>query len=78
MDEKLERLIEKILGYKTWGDRKKIDALLEYDCKMYTNLGIDSTKTQVENVKRKSRAIYRAISKINPKVGKDFLWHMDK
>lgn len=78
MDENLEKLIEKILGYKTWSDRKKIDALLEYDCNMYTNLGIDSTKTQVENVKRNSRAIYRAISKVNPKVGKDFLWHMDK
>jgi|TARA_Y100000289_G_C3906999_1_gene142507 hypothetical protein len=78
MDENLERLIEKILGYKTWSDKKKIDALLEYDCNMYTNLGIDSTKTQVENVKRNSRAIYRAISKVNPKVGKDFLWHMDK
>lgn len=78
MDENLERLIEKVLGYKTWSDKKKIDALLEYDCNMYTNLGIDSTKTQVENVKRNSRAIYRAISKVNPKVGKDFLWHMDK
>ena len=45
---------------------------------MYTNLGSDSTKTQVQDVKKKSRAIYRAISKIDSSDGKKLLYHMDK
>ena len=36
--------IDKILEFKTWSDRRKIDELLRMDCEMYTNLGIDSTK----------------------------------
>ena len=60
MDE-LIGFIDKILGYKTWSDRKKIDALLERDCSLYTNLGKESTKKERNNTKKKSRAIYRAI-----------------
>lgn len=69
---------EKILGYKTWSDKKKIDALLEYDCNMYTQLGIDSTKQQITETKKKSRIIYRAIGKIDKASGQTFLWYMDK
>jgi len=76
--EQTTNYIEKVLGYKTWSDKRKIDALLEYDCNMYTNLGSDSTKTQVQDVKKKSRAIYRAISKIDSEDGKKLLYHMDK
>lgn len=73
-----ENLIEKVLAYKTWSEKRKIDTLLEHDCNMYTNLGSDSTKKEIGEVKKKSRAIYRAISKINPSEGKMFLSHMDK
>lgn len=76
--EQTTNYIEKVLGYKTWSDKRKIDALLEYDCNMYTNLGSDSTKTQVQDVKKKSRAIYRAISKIDSEDGKKLLYHMDR
>jgi len=76
--EQTTNYIEKVLGYKTWSDKRKIDALLEYDCNMYTNLGSDSTKTQVQDVKKKSRAIYRAISKIDSADGKKLLYHMDR
>jgi hypothetical protein len=76
--EQTTNYIEKVLGYKTWTDKRKVDALLEYDCNMYTNLGSDSTKTQVQDVKKKSRAIYRAISKIDSSDGKKLLYHMDK
>lgn len=78
MNTELDDFIERVLSYKTWTDKRKIDALLEYDCSMYTNLGSESTKTERENTKKKSRHIYRAISKINYKEGKDYLWHMDK
>lgn len=73
----LERFIEKTLKYKTWSVRKKVDALLEYDCNMYTNLGIDSTKTERINTKRKSKKLYRAIQTIDADQGKKFLHYMD-
>ncbi len=76
--EQTTNYIEKVLGYKTWSDRKKIDALLEFDCNMYTNLGTESTKTQREQVKKNSRAIYRAISKIDYEDGKKLLYYMDR
>ncbi|QDP65893.1 MAG: hypothetical protein Tp133SUR523431_17 [Prokaryotic dsDNA virus sp.] len=76
MDE-IEIFIEKVLGYKTWSNRKKIDSFLEYDCNMYTNLGIDSTKTEVINTKRKSKKLYKAIQKIDAEQGKKLLYYMD-
>lgn len=76
--EVTNKLIEKVLSYKTWSDKRKIDTLLEHDCSMYTNLGTDSTKTEVLETKKKSRAIYRAIGKIDKKQGESYLWQMDK
>ena len=69
--------IDKILDFKSWSNRKKIDELLRIDCTMYTNMGTDSNKTERENTKKRSRAIYRAISKIDKEVGKSLLYHMD-
>ena len=31
--------INKVLGYKTWSDIKKIDELFKFDCDMHCNLG---------------------------------------
>jgi len=69
--------IDKILDFKSLSEKRKIDELLRIDCTMYTNLGIDSNKTEREDTKKRSRAIYRAISKINKEVGKGLLYHMD-
>ena len=77
MIEELEKFINKVLGYKTWPDRKKIDAFLEYDCNMYTNLGSDSLKSERIEAKRKSRKLYKAIQKIDPEQGKKLLYYMD-
>ena len=60
--------ITKVLEFKTWTDKRKIDELFRIDCEMYTNLGTDSTKTEREKVKAKSKAIYKSISKIDSKV----------
>jgi len=65
--------ILKILGYKTWSDKRKIDTLLELDVNMYTNLGTESTKTERSNVAKESRFIYRAIKSIDEKLGKELL-----
>ena len=69
----LQDRVLKIVGYKTWSDKRKIDALLEIDATMYTNLGIDSTKTDRENTRRDSRFIYRAIKSIDELLGKELL-----
>jgi len=62
--------IDKILGYTTWKDKKKIDTLLEIDADLYTNLGKESSKTQIENVKKASRKIYKAIKTIDEYTGR--------
>lgn len=69
--------IEKVLEFKTWSNKRKIDELFRIDCEMYTNLGMDSTKTERERVKAKSKAIYKTISKIDASVGKHLLFSMD-
>ena len=52
--EDVTKFTEKILGYKTWSDKKKIDAILEYDCSLYTNLGSNSSKNERNEAKKKS------------------------
>jgi hypothetical protein len=70
--------INKIVEYKTWSNKKKLDKLLFMDCRLYTNLGTDSTSKEKEEVRKTSRRIYNAIKKVNPRMGEDFLRLMDK
>lgn len=70
--------IEKILNFKTWDDKKKIDELLRIDARIYANQGIDSTKAEKEENKINSRKIYRAIKEIDKPLGDSFLQLMDK
>lgn len=58
--------------------QQRLDELLEADSNMYTNLGIDSTKAEKEEVRRASRAIYRAIrDNVDENIGKELLQHQD-
>ena len=59
-------------------DRQKIDGLLELDARLYTELGIDSTKADKIETRRKSRIIYREIRSIDKKDGNLLLNHLDK
>lgn len=70
-------MIENIINQQLT-DKEKIDKLLELDCNMYTNLGLDSTKSEKQEVKRMSKKIYRAIQNINEAIGKSLLQSMDK
>tara|TARA_R100000426_G_scaffold69049_1_gene48067 strand:- start:326 stop:577 length:252 start_codon:yes stop_codon:yes gene_type:complete len=76
MDDFIDQQIRKILNYKTWSVKKKVDTLLEMDHEMYMQLGIDSTKKEVSETKRKSRKIYRAIMQVSPKDGYTLEAHM--
>ena len=69
--------IEKIVEFKTWSNKKKVDELLRLDCNQYTNLGINSSKKEVEEVNKTSRKIYRLIKKIDKELGEKFLHLMD-
>ena len=61
--------IDKIVEFKTWTIKQKLDELFRIDCDMYTNLGIESTKKERDEVKRMSKQIYKAISKIDSNIG---------
>jgi len=65
----IDYMIDKILGYKTISNKDKIDRLIEIDAIMYTNLGSDSTKTERNEAKKKSRVIYRAIKTLDRDLG---------
>ena len=77
-DIRFQKEIDKILSFKTYSDKRKIDSLLEIDATMYCNMWSDSTKTDRLKTKKKSRQIYRAIKTIDSKMGNDFLQHMDQ
>lgn len=70
-------MIENILKQQIT-DKEKIDKLLELDCNLYTNLGIDSTKSEKQEVKRMSKKIYKAIQSISEPIGKSLLQAIDK
>jgi len=65
--------IEKVLGFTSWADKKKIDELFRIDADLYTNLGTDSTDKERASVERKSKRIYKEISKIDPVIGSELL-----
>ena len=69
--------IEKIMGFTSWSDKKKIDTLLYIDCNMYANLGVDSLIKERKETKQQSKKIYKAIKQINAELGKTLLHGMD-
>jgi len=69
--------VDKIVNFSTWSDKKKIDELFRIDCYMYANLGTDSTKKERDQVRKKSRYIYRAINKIDSVLGKELIYNID-
>jgi len=69
--------IDKIVGFKSWSVKQKLDELYRIDSDMYCNLGTDSTKKEKQEVKTRSRKIYLAIKKIDEESGKTLLFAMD-
>ena len=67
--------IEKIAEFKSWSKKRKIDTLLAIDADLYCNLGIESSKSEIEAVKVQSRKIYRIIKSIDEYSGKLLLRH---
>ena len=65
--------IEKVLGFTSWSDSKKISELFRIDSFMYADLGSDSTEKERASVERKSKRIYKEISRIDPIIGSELL-----
>lgn len=76
--ETISNEIEKILNYKTYSNRRKVDALLEMDVHLYTTLGIDSTPAERKLIRSSSKKIYDAIKKVDWALGNTLLYVMDK
>ena len=61
---------DKIMNYKSVNDRNKIDRLLELNAIQYTNIGIDSTKTEIYDAEMTSKYIYRNTKKLDESLGR--------
>lgn len=70
--------IDRIVNFSTWSDKKKIDELFRIDTYMYADLGKDSSNKDREEVRKKSRYIYRAIQKIDPVMGKELIYVLSR
>lgn len=53
--------------------KEKIDKLLEYDTDMYTRLGMDSLKKEIEETKKESKRVYKAIKTLDENIGNELL-----
>jgi hypothetical protein len=62
--------VDKILSFKSWSDKRKIDTLFEIDADLYCNLGQESNKTELATAHKKSRKIYKAIKSIDEYTGR--------
>jgi len=69
--------IDKIAGYTTWSDKRKVDTLLHIDSIMYSNLGSDSLVKDRNHVKLLSKKIYKMIKTIDDRVGTMLLQEID-
>ena len=57
-------------------DKETIDQLLHIDAQMYANTGSDTSKAEMESVKRASAFIYRLIKDIDYDKGQRFIQAM--
>ena len=69
--------LDKIMNFTSWSQKKKVDTLIFIDCQLYTNMGTESTQTERNITKSKSKKLYKAISKIDPSVGRLILKSID-
>lgn len=73
----IKELAQKIATDFQLSIKERTDQLLKMDCNQYTNLGIDSTKTEKKEVKSNSKFIYKQIKGFNEKDGELFLSSFD-
>ena len=65
-----------ILFNEEQSDKETIDQLLHIDAQMYANTGSDTSKAEMESIKRASAFIYRLIKGIDYDKGQRFIQAM--
>jgi uncharacterized lipoprotein YehR (DUF1307 family) len=76
-DLTIRNLAEKIARDFALSIKERTDMILELDAIQYTNLGIDSTKSEKKKVKSDSKFLYKQIKGFNETDGKLLLNHLD-
>jgi|TARA_R110001606_G_scaffold237214_1_gene385196 hypothetical protein len=76
-DLTIRNLAEKIAKDFQLSVKDRTDSILELDAISYTNLGIDSTKSEKNKVKSDSKHLYKLIKGFNEQDGKLLLNHLD-
>lgn len=66
----IRQKIDKIMSYKTYNNDDKINRLLEINANIYTNIGIDSSKSDIQRAESNSKYIYRNIQKLDDTLGR--------
>lgn len=66
----IRQKIDKIMSYKTYTDEDKIDRLLEINAEIYTNIGTDTSKSEIQQAESDSKYIYRNIQKLDDRLGR--------
>lgn len=77
MKDKLKEKAEEIAIDFAKSIKERTDLLLKLDCDLYTNLGIDSTKEEKEEVREISKFIYTRVALIDEASGKILLKAID-
>ncbi len=72
-----KKIVDKTSNCICVTDKRKIDILLKMDASQYTNLGLDSTAKEKEQVRSNSNYIYQKIKEIDEALGDSFLKHQD-
>lgn len=76
-DTTIRQLAEKIAKDFALSVKQRTDLILELDAISYTNLGVDSTKTEKVKVKSDSKYLYKQIKGIDEFTGNMLLKGMD-
>lgn len=76
-DLTIRKLAEKIAKDFQLSVKDRTDAILEMDAISYTNLGIDSSKTEKNKVKSDSKYLYKLIRGFNETDGNLLVNHLD-
>lgn len=69
--------IDRIVGLKTYTTKKKVDKLLEIAANLRSQLGIDSSQKDRDQVGRLCTALYKGVKRINSEEGNILLRTQD-
>ena len=77
MEETIKQTSERIAIDFALSIKERTDELLKLDCFQYTNLGVDSTKSERLEAKKNSKFIYKQIKGIDEVSGNLLLKSLD-